>query len=63
MRKIEKRGENSYRLAVSCGYDNQGKQIIKYKTIDLSHIKPNKQQTETEKQYILFKDEIEKGTY
>jgi hypothetical protein len=29
----------------------------------LSHIKPNRQQAEAEKQYILFKDEIEKGTY
>lgn len=63
MRKIEKRGESSYRLTVSCGYDKKGKQILKYKTVDLSHIKPNKQQEEAEKQYILFKDELEKGTY
>jgi integrase len=44
-------------------YGKQGKQVIKYKTVDLSHIKAKKQQEEAEKQYILFKDEIEKGIY
>ncbi|MHC1719111.1 MAG: tyrosine-type recombinase/integrase [Clostridiaceae bacterium] len=63
MRKIEKRGESSYRLAVSCGYDKKDRQILKYKTVDLSHIKPHKQWEEAKRQYILFKDEIEKGAY
>jgi integrase len=63
MASIEKRGDNSYRLTVSCGYNKEGKKIRKYKTIDLSHIKPNKQLDEANKQWILFKDEIEKGTY
>lgn len=63
MAAIEKRGENSYRLTVSCGYDKQGKKIVKRKTIDLSHIKPNKQLDEATKQWILFKAEIEKGLF
>lgn len=63
MAKIEKREESSYRLTVSCGYDKQGKQITKRKTVDLSHIKPNKQEEEAQRQWILFKDEIEKGTF
>jgi integrase len=63
MAAIEKRGDNSYRLTVSCGYDKQGKQVVKRKTVDLSHIKPNKQLEEANKQWILFKDEIEKGTF
>lgn len=63
MAAIEKRGESSYRLTVSCGYDKQGKKIVKRKTIDLSHIKPNKQLEEANKQWILFKDEVEKGTF
>ncbi|MCB2291574.1 hypothetical protein LGK97_17775 [Clostridium sp. CS001] len=46
MAAIEKRGENSYRLTVSCGYDKLGKQIRKARTIDLSHISPKKQHAE-----------------
>lgn len=60
---IEKRGNNSYRLTVSCGYDKQGKKIIKRKTIDLSHISPKKQQAEIEKQLILFQQEVENGMF
>lgn len=63
MSAIEKRGENSYRLTVSCGYNTNGKKIVKRKTIDLSHIKPNKQQEEANKQWILFKDKVEKGLF
>lgn len=63
MAAIEKRGESSYRLTVSCGYDKNGKKVVKRKTIDLSHVKPNKQQEEANKQWILFKDEIEKGLF
>lgn len=63
MAKIEKRGEASYRFTVSCGYDKQGKQIVKRKTIDLSHIKPNKQDDEAQKEWILFKDQVQKGLY
>lgn len=63
MAAIEKRGENSYRLTVSCGYDKKGKKIRKYKTIDLSHIKPNKQLEEAQKQFALFENEVKKGLY
>lgn len=63
MAAVEKRGENSYRLTVSCGYDKQGKKIIKRKTIDLSQIKPNKQLEEANKQWILFKNEVDNGIY
>lgn len=63
MASIEKRGDNSYRLTVSCGYDKQGKKIVKRKTIDLSHIKPNKQLDEANKQWILFRNEVEKGLF
>ncbi|PJI08326.1 MULTISPECIES: site-specific integrase [Clostridium] len=63
MAAIQKRGKNSYRLTVSCGYDKQGKKIRKYKTIDLSHIKPNKQLEEARKQFVLFENEVKKGLY
>ncbi|URZ08936.1 tyrosine-type recombinase/integrase [Clostridium felsineum] len=63
MAAIQKRGKNSYRLTVSCGYDKQGKKIRKYKTIDLSHIKPNKQLEEAQKQFVLFENEVKKGLY
>lgn len=63
MAAIEKRGKNSYRLTVSCGYDKEGKKIRKYRTIDLSHIKPNKQLEEAQKQFALFQNEVEKGLY
>jgi integrase len=63
MASIEKRGENSYRLTVSCGYNKQGKKIRKYKTIDLSHIKPNKQLEEAQKQFALFENDVKKGLY
>lgn len=63
MAAIEKRGESSYRLTVSCGYDKYGKQIVKRKSINLSRIKPNKQLEEAQRQWILFKDEVEKGIY
>jgi integrase len=63
MAAIVKRGDNSYRLTVSCGYDKEGKQIRKTKTIDLSHISSKKQLAEAEKQFILFQEEIEGGLY
>ncbi|HEY5576416.1 MAG TPA: site-specific integrase [Clostridiaceae bacterium] len=63
MAAIEKRGESSYRLTISCGYDKTGKKKFKKKTIDLSHLKANKQLAEAEKQFHLFQAEVEKGTY
>ncbi|MEQ8197516.1 MAG: site-specific integrase [Clostridiaceae bacterium] len=63
MAAIEKRGENSYRLTVSCGYNKNNKKVVKRKTIDLSGIKPNKREAEAYRQWILFKEEVEKGTF
>lgn len=63
MSAIEKRGENSYRLTVSCGYDKEGKKIRKCKTIDLSRLSPKKQLAEAERQFILFQEEVKKGLY
>ncbi|HEY5575354.1 MAG TPA: N-terminal phage integrase SAM-like domain-containing protein [Clostridiaceae bacterium] len=63
MAAIEKRGDNTYRITVSCGMDKTSNQIRKRKTIDLSHIKPVKQLAEAEKQYFIFKNEVDKGLY
>lgn len=63
MSAIDKRGENSYRLTVSMGYDKNGKKIRKYRTIDLSDIPAKKQLAEAERQFILFQEEIKKGMY
>lgn len=63
MASIQKRGESTYRLIVSCGYNKDGRQIRKTRTIDLSHISSKKRQAEAERQFILFQDEIKKGQY
>lgn len=63
MAAIDKRGQTSYRLTVSCGYDKEGKKITKRKTINLDHIKPEKREAEAGKQWILFKNEVETGQY
>lgn len=63
MAAIEKRGQNSYRLTVSCGYDKNGKQVYKRKTINLGDIKPDKQLQEAQKQFVLFENEVKKGLY
>ncbi len=54
-RKIEKRGKNTYRLAVCHGYDSYGRQIIKYKTIHVSSDR------EAERQYTLFAAKVLNG--
>ncbi len=53
--KIKKRGENSYLLTVTAGYDGQGKQICHTKTVTANNPR------EAEKQNGLFLAEIEKG--
>lgn len=63
MAAIEKRGENSYRLTVSCGYDKEGKKLRKYKTIDLSNTSVKKQLAEAQRQFVLFQEDIKKGVY
>lgn len=64
MATMEKRGKNSYRLTVSCGYDINGKKIIKRKTISIDPKLTEKQkEKELQRQLTIFEDEVEKGTY
>ncbi len=63
MSAIEKRGKNTYRLRVYAGSDSTGKKKFYDKSLVLNHIKPHKQQEEAEKQFILFRDEVEKGLH
>lgn len=64
MAAIEKRGENSYRLTVSCGYDSKGKKIFKKKTINLpANMTEKQREKELQKQFNLFQEAVEKGTY
>lgn len=64
MATIERRSDNSYRITVSCGYDSNGKQIRKKKTITLPDGMTEKQkQKEVERQKVLFEQEVQNGTY
>lgn len=64
MASIEKRSENSYRITVSAGYNSDGKQIKKQKTIKLdSKLTEKQKEKELERQAILFQEEVERGTY
>lgn len=64
MATIEKRSETSYRIIVSCGYDKNGKQIRKKKTITLVEGLTEKQkQKELQKQSVLFEKEVQNGTF
>lgn len=61
---IEKRGDNSYRLTVSCGYDSNNKKIVKRKTIKLTPGLTDKQiEKELSVQSSLFEREVQTGTY
>lgn len=61
---IERRGNNSYRLVVSCGYDSNNKKILKRKTITLP---PNLTEKEIERELTIqgdrFEKEVQRGTY
>lgn len=64
MGQIEKRGTNTYRLVVSCGFDSKNKRQKKYKTINLDPNLTEKQiQQELAVQMDKFEKEISKGTY
>lgn len=63
MQGIEKRGPSSYRLTVSCGYDSNGKKIVRRKTTNLSNLTPAKQTKEAQRQLIIFQDEVEHGLH
>ena len=59
--RVSKKGELSYKLRVSCGYDSKGKQRTKCQTW---HAEPgmSKRQArkEAERQFIIFEDEVKK---
>jgi len=64
MGQIEKRGLNTYRLVVECGFDNQKKRKRKYKTIKLQSNLTDKQiENEIIVQLDRFEKEVQKGTY
>lgn len=64
MGAIEKRGNNSYGITVSCGYDNTGKKIFKKKTVTLPDGMTQKQiNKELNEQLVMFQREVANGTY
>ncbi len=64
MASIKQRGENSYQITVSSGYNAAGKKIIHCKKITLdTGLSPKKIEQELQKQAALFEREVETGTY
>jgi len=64
MASIQKRGDFTYRLTVSNGYDRNGKKIMKQKTVTLDSSLTQKQiDKEMERLAVLFEDEVKKGNY
>lgn len=59
--KIRKRGENSYELCVSSGYDGQGKQVLHRKTVVVEGKTEEAKLRAAEKQYALFLGEVQRG--
>jgi len=53
--KIKKRGENSYLLSVAVGYDKEGKQIVRTKTIQATGMR------EAEREYNIFAADVLQG--
>jgi integrase len=60
---IEKRGDNSWRLIVSCGINSEGKQIKKTKTIKTTAKIEKASRKEAEVELAKFVAEIEAGQY
>ena len=64
MASIRKRGENSYQIIVSNGYDSNKKKLTETKTITVDpKLTPRQLEKELEKQAALFEHEVESGTY
>lgn len=64
MASIEKRGENTWRITVSCGYDAQGIKIRKRKTVELEPGLTDRQiEKELKRQAAIFEEEVKKGIY
>lgn len=64
MASIRKRGENSYQITVSNGYDSKGNKLIKTKTITVDpKLTDRQREKEIQKQATLFDEDVKKGTY
>ncbi|KAB3533841.1 site-specific integrase [Alkaliphilus pronyensis] len=62
MASIEKRGENSYRITVSAGYDSNGKKIRKHKSITLDpKLTPKQIEKELNMLAIEFEKQVQTG--
>lgn len=64
MASIEKRGDNTYKIVVSDGYDINGKKIRYPKTIKLDpNLTPKQVEKELQRLAVLFEEEVSKGLY
>lgn len=64
MATIENRGNNKYRIIISNGYNKDGTQIRKRKSITLPEgLTPRQAEKELQRQAILFEEEVKRGTY
>ncbi len=64
MASIRKRGNNSYLVTVSCGYDAQGKKLTRTKTFKKpTDMTEKKWEKEIEKLALEFELEVEKGLH
>lgn len=60
---IERRGKNSFRLTVSCGFDGAGNRIVHRKTVKVKGKSEEKQLEEAQKELVKFTVEIEEGQH
>ena len=64
MASIRRRGENSFQIIVSKGYDINKKKLTSTKTIELDlELTPKQAEKEVQRQAVLFEKEVENGTY
>lgn len=64
MAYIQKRGDYTYRIAVSNGYDRNGKKVLIRKTITVDASLTLKQlEKELDRQALFFEEEVKRGTY
>jgi len=62
MASVEKRGENSYRITVSTGYDSKGKKIRKNKSVTLDpKLTPKQIEKELNRLTVEFERQVETG--
>lgn len=62
MASIERRGNNSYRITVSAGYDITGKKLRKHKTVTLDPKLTSKQiEKELNRQAVDFESQVSTG--